>query len=58
MKILSKDISKTMIVLLLASFVLLSITKGFSQEINWYTTDQGGGISTDNSGDIKLNGVI
>ncbi len=38
--------------------VLFFNTTGFSQEIKWYSTDQGGGISADNTGDIELTGVI
>ncbi len=57
-KVFSITTNKIIIILLFTIIVLLSIPKGFTQEIKWYTTDQGGGISTDNTGDIKLTGVI
>ena len=44
--------------IIFASIILFFNTIGFSQEIKWYTTDQGGGVSSDNTGDIKLTGVI
>lgn len=40
----------------ITSLILISIPVSFSQEIDWYTTDQGGGSSSAN--DMSLTGVI
>ena len=39
-----------------AGLLLLVFTAAHAQEINWYTTDQGGGTSS--NGDTELTGVI
>ncbi len=41
---------------LLCLLLIISFQSGIEQEINWYSIDAGGGVSTGN--DIQLMGVI